>query len=179
MVFDPSRGVPGPPGRVFLRAEHHPKVGIIGCEPFVNGVAVLLAKLEQANIENVRIHNEAAELLLSKLPEASLDRAFLLFADPWPKTSHHKRRFVSNENIQSISRVLKDNSILRIGTDHTDYGAWILHHFLSSKEFEWLADKPEDWLVRGDDWPQTRYEAKALSEGRKSVYYRFRRVPRL
>ena len=160
------------------QAEHHPGAGIIGCEPFLNGVAVLLAKLETLGCENVRIHNEAAELILEKLPEASLDKAFLLFADPWPKSTHQKRRFVSHKNIEALARVLKDNSILRVGTDHTDYGAWILHHFLASNQFEWEATQPQDWLKRGEDWPQTRYEAKALKEGRNSVYYRFRRKAR-
>lgn len=155
------------------QAEHHPNVGIIGCEPFINGVAALLAKVDKAGSKNVRIHNEAAELLLEKLPEGSIDRGFLLFADPWPKTSHKKRRFVSQENISALARVLKKGAELRIGTDHTDYGAWILHHFLASDEFTWNAETPQDWLVRSDDWPQTRYEAKALKEGRKSVYYRF------
>jgi tRNA (guanine-N7-)-methyltransferase len=160
------------------QAANHPEAGIIGCEPFINGIAMLLAKLKADSIENVRVHNDAAEHLLENLPEASLDKAFLLFADPWPKKSHHKRRFVTDANISAVGRVLKDNSILRVGTDHTDYGAWILHHFLRSKDFVWEVEKPQNWLARGDDWPQTRYEAKAEREGRKSVYYRFRRVAR-
>ncbi len=160
------------------QGEHHPEAGIIGCEPFLNGVASLLAKVEAKGLKNIRIHNEAAEHLLEKIPAASLSKAFLLFADPWPKTSHQKRRFVSKDNVNSLARVLKDDCILRVGTDHTDYGAWILHHFLASNEFEWIADQPTDWLVRGEDWPQTRYEAKALREGRRSVYYRFRRKQR-
>jgi len=160
------------------QAEHHPEAGIIGCEPFINGVAMLLSKIMDTGIENVRVHNEAAERLMEKLPEASLDKAFLLFADPWPKTAHHKRRFVTDTNIDAIARLLKDDAILRVGTDHMDYGAWILHHFLRSDKFVWEAEKPEDWLIRGDDWPETRYEAKAKREGRRSVYYRFRRLPR-
>jgi len=160
------------------QAEHHPSVGIIGCEPFLNGVAVLLGKLLANGSKNVRLHNEAAELLMGRLPEASIGKGFLLFADPWPKTPHHKRRFVTDENIAALAHILKDNAILRVGTDHTDYGAWILHYFLRSEDFVWEADYPEDWLKRGDDWPQTRYEAKALKEGRRSVYYPFRRRPR-
>ncbi|WP_169566855.1 tRNA (guanine(46)-N(7))-methyltransferase TrmB [Sneathiella limimaris] len=160
------------------QAEHHSEAGIIGCEPFLNGVASLLGKVQEKQLTNVRVHNEAAELLMEKLPERSLDKLFLLFADPWPKSSHHKRRFVSNDNLQAIARILKDDAIVRVGTDHTDYGAWILHHFLQSDKFEWMAEHPEDWTIRGEDWPQTRYEAKALREGRRSVYYRFRRVKR-
>ena len=160
------------------QAEHHPEAGIIGCEPFLNGVASLLGKVEDANLDNVRIHNEAAEHLLDRLPDASIDKMFLLFADPWPKSSHHRRRFVTTENIEALARVLKPGCLIRVGTDHTDYGAWILHYFLASEAFEWVANQPADWLIRGDDWPQTRYERKAVREGRRSVYYRFRRKAR-
>ncbi|GLQ05200.1 tRNA (guanine(46)-N(7))-methyltransferase TrmB [Sneathiella chinensis] len=160
------------------QADHHPEAGIIGCEPFLNGVATLIGKLEENGSSNVRVHNEAAELLMEKLPDASLDKGFLLFADPWPKSSHKKRRFVSHKNVNALARILKDNAELRIATDHTDYGAWILWFMLQSKDFVWTAESPSDWLVRGPDWPKTRYEAKAEREGRRSVYYRFRRVPR-
>ncbi len=160
------------------QADHNPNVGLIGCEPFVNGVAILIGKLEASGVSNVRIHNEAAENLIERLPEASLQRCFLLFADPWPKKSHHKRRFVSAENIAALAHILDDNAELRIATDHVDYGAWILWHMQRSPEFVWEAESPSDWRIRSDDWPQTRYEAKALKEGRKSVYYKFRRVAR-
>ncbi len=160
------------------QARNNPDVGIIGCEPFINGVATLIGKLETDGSRNVRVHNEAAELLMEKLPDASISKGFLLFADPWPKSSHHKRRFVSDVNVAALARILADDAELRIGTDHTDYGAWILWHMLRSDDFIWQAEKPEDWCVRGPDWPETRYEAKALREGRHSVYYRFIRRPR-
>lgn len=160
------------------QAEHHPKTGIIGCEPFLNGVAVLIGKLEKAGVKNVRLHNEAAEILMDQLTDGCLDKGFLLFADPWRKSSHHKRRFVSEKNIASLARILADNAELRIATDHVDYGAWILWHMLRSDDFIWEAESPSDWRFRGEDWPQTRYEAKALREGRKPVYYTFRRRPR-
>jgi tRNA (guanine-N7-)-methyltransferase len=161
------------------QAANHPQTGIIGCEPFLNGVAMLLRKVEQMDIaDNVRIHNEAAELLMERLPDSCLDRIFLLFADPWPKSSHHKRRFICPDNIEALAHLLKDGAQLRIATDHVDYGAWILWHMLRSGKFEWLADHPGDWRERPADWPPTRYEAKALKEGRKSVYYRFRRLTR-
>tara|TARA_R110001599_G_scaffold237228_1_gene436634 strand:+ start:2072 stop:2764 length:693 start_codon:yes stop_codon:yes gene_type:complete len=157
------------------QADHNPEVGIIGCEPYLNGVATLLGKLEEQLAKNVRLHNEAAELLTEKLPDACLDRAFILFPDPWPKASHNKRRFVSTSNIAALARVLKSGSELRIATDHTDYGAWILWHMLQSEEFVWEAEKPEDWRARSRDWPSTRYEMKAIEKGLRPVYYRFRR----
>ncbi|MCF8467655.1 MAG: tRNA (guanine(46)-N(7))-methyltransferase TrmB [Sneathiella sp.] len=157
------------------QAENHPDVGIIGCEPFLNGVAMLLGKLKEAGTTNVRLHNEAAELLIEELPAASLTRAFLLFPDPWPKSAHAKRRFVSHANISGLARILKKGGEFRIATDHADYGAWILWHMLQSKEFVWLAESPDDWRVRETDWPPTRYERKAVEKGLHPVYYRFRR----
>jgi tRNA (guanine-N7-)-methyltransferase len=157
------------------QAEQHPNIGIIGCEPFLNGVAMLLGKLKEAGVANVRIHNEAAELLIEELPAASLTRVFLLFPDPWPKSSHAKRRFVSHANIAALARVLKKGGEFRIATDHTNYGAWILWHMLQSKEFVWLAENPDDWRAQGADWPPTRYERKAVEKGLHPVYYRFRR----
>lgn len=161
------------------QAENNPNVGIIGCEPFLNGVSALIMKLQRSGATNVRIHNEAAEILMQNIPEGSLQKGFLLFADPWPKSQHHKRRFVTNDNIKALAHILCDNAELRIATDHVDYGAWILSHMLRSNEFTWEATCPDDWRIRGSDWPQTRYEAKALREGRKSVYYKFRRLPRI
>ena len=160
------------------QAQHNPNVGILGCEPFINGVAILIGKLETIGATNVRLHNESAESLMEHLPDKSLHRGFLLFADPWPKSSHHKRRFVTEQNIAELARILVDDAELRIATDHVDYGAWILWHMLRSDDFRWEAESPGEWRFRSEDWPQTRYEAKALKEGRKSVYYTFRRVPR-
>lgn len=157
------------------QAKENPNVGFIGCEPYINGVATLLGKLEENDAKNVRLHNDAAELVIKKLPDASIDRAFILFPDPWPKSGHKKRRFVSNENIASLVRVIKPGGELRIGTDHEDYGAWILWHMLQSEKFTWIAEKPEDWRERGSDWPPTRYEMKAIEKGLRPVYYRFRR----
>lgn len=160
------------------QASHNSDIGIIGCEPFINGVAGLLAKVDDQDLDNVRILDDAAEKLLEKLPTASIDRAFLLFADPWPKRAHHKRRFIQPQNIAVLSRILKCGAEFRIGTDHTDYGSWILWHMLHSPDFEWQAESAADWDRRPADWPGTRYEQKAAREGRKSVYYRFIRKNR-
>jgi tRNA (guanine-N7-)-methyltransferase len=100
----------------------------------------------------------------------------VLFPDPWPKSRHHKRRFIRPENLDLISRALRIGGELRIGTDHTDYGNWILRHMVQRTDFEWQAECPGDWRVRPDDWPQTRYEAKAVREGRSSIYLRYTRV---
>ena len=157
------------------QAHANPDVGFIGCEPYINGVATLLGKLEENETTNVRLHNDAAELLIEKMPDESIDRAFILFPDPWPKSGHKKRRFVSQANIVSLARIIRPGGELRIATDHEDYGAWILWHMLQSDEFTWIAENPEDWRERGSDWPPTRYEVKAVEKGLRPVYYRFRR----
>lgn len=160
------------------QASNNPSVGLIGCEPYINGVAMLLGQLAKSAARNVRLHTDAAEKLIARLPAESIERAFILFPDPWPKSSHHKRRFVRDENIDALARVLKPGAELRIGTDHTDYGAWILWHMLRSDQFEWQAETADDWRTRGADWPPTRYEMKAVGQGLRPVYYRFVRKNR-
>ncbi|PCJ68876.1 MAG: tRNA (guanosine(46)-N7)-methyltransferase TrmB [Rhodobiaceae bacterium] len=160
------------------QAIDNPGVGIIGCEPFVNGVAKLLAEVDLKGLTNVRIHHDDARQVLECLSEASLDRVFLLFPDPWHKKRHNKRRFVSQENLAELARVMKDGAEFRVATDIADYCRWTLREVRAHGVFEWQAQKADDWRVRPTDWPATRYEAKAGREGRRSVYLTFRRRPR-
>jgi tRNA (guanine-N7-)-methyltransferase len=160
------------------QAVANPHVGLIGCEPFVNGVAKLLAEVEKKNLSNVRIHHDDARDVLETLADACLDRAFLLFPDPWHKKRHNKRRFVSQENLDQLARLLKDGAEFRVATDIKDYCRWTLREVRAHGAFEWQAEKADDWRIRPDDWPGTRYEAKAGREGRTSVYLTFRRRPR-
>ncbi len=113
--------------------------------------------------------------LLRWLPAQSLDRVFVLFPDPWPKRKHVKRRLVGTALLDELSRVMKPGAELRVGTDIGDYARTVLLSVLPHPAFEWPAERPADWRVRGDDWPETRYEAKAVREGRKRYYFRFRR----
>lgn len=156
----------------------NPEVGLIGCEPFVNGVAKLLAEVEKKHLTNVRIHHDDARDVLEALADASLDRAFLLFPDPWHKKRHHKRRFISQENLTQLARILRDGAQFRVATDIKDYCRWTLREIRAHGAFEWQADRADDWRIRPQDWPGTRYEAKAGREGRTSVYLTFRRRPR-
>ena len=156
------------------QAEHNPETGFIGCEPFETGLAGLCAEIEDRDLHNVRVFEDDAALLLAALKPNSLERVFVLFPDPWPKKRHHKRRFISPSRLDLIARALRDGAELRLGTDHPGYAAWMLRHLLARDDFEWLAERPADWQVRPADWPPTRYEEKALQEGRKSVYLRFR-----
>lgn len=158
------------------QAAHNPDVGLIGCEPYLNGVAGLLTYVQEESIDNIRIYGDDARHVLSRLPDASLERVFLLHPDPWPKRRHARRRFVNPPNLDQIARVLEDGGEFRIGTDHPVYREWTAIQMSFREEFEWLAEQPDDWLSRPDDWPETRYEAKAL-EG-KATYFRYRRLPR-
>ena len=158
------------------QAEHHPHAGFIGCEPFINGVASLLGKIETLALNTVRIHDGDARDMLAWLPNNAIGRIFVLFPDPWPKKRHQKRRLVSPETIADFARVLRPGGELRFASDNTDYAGEALLTILASKAFAWTAERPKDWRVRPLDWPETRYERKALSDDRKPAYLSFRRL---
>ncbi len=160
------------------QAKANPSIGIIGCEPFVNGIASLLSHLDEQHLENVRIYTDDARLLLDRLPAASVGRLFALFPDPWPKKRHHKRRLISVEIVQILAHVLKDGAELRLATDHAEYACWILWHLNDHPAFAWMALGPSDWRSRPSDWPETRYEKKARAQGGQPIYLCYRRHDR-
>ena len=158
------------------QAEHHPHVGFIGCEPFINGVASLLGKIESTGLATIRIHDGDARDVLAWLPDQSIARIFVLFPDPWPKKRHHKRRLISPESVAQAARVLAPGGTFRFASDSGDYAGEALLTILASGAFAWTAECAKDWRERPPDWPETRYERKALSEGRKPAYLSFRRL---
>lgn len=158
------------------QAEHFPDTGMIACEPYMNGVAGLLVAIEEKNISNIRIYDYDARNVMHALPDASLGRAFLLHPDPWPKTRHAKRRFVSQVNLDEFARLLKDGAELRIGTDHPVYTQWTMTEMAKRDDFVWMANCADDWRQSPDDWPKTRYETK--QKDGIPVYLRFKRLPR-
>jgi tRNA (guanine-N7-)-methyltransferase len=158
------------------QAAQHPNVGIIGCEPFVDGVVKALTGIDEQHLKNIRLHDDDARDVLRWLPEASIDRAFILFPDPWPKARHRKRRLVSAATLDLLARVMKPGAELRVGTDIADYAYTMLAAFEGQEAFVWTATSPADWRNQGDDWPVTRYQRKAIREGRRSDFFRFRRV---
>lgn len=157
------------------QAGRNPQVGIIGCEPYVNGVAAALGKIRKAGVDNIRVHPGDARDLFDVLPEASIARAFLLYPDPWPKSRHHRRRFVTPEHLGPLHRVLKPGAVFRVATDIPDYVRQTLQE-VPAAGFEWLAQRPGDWREPWEDWLSTRYEQKALREGRVPHYLTFRRL---
>jgi tRNA (guanine-N7-)-methyltransferase len=156
-------------------AETYPDTGIIGCEPFINGVAMLIGKVRAAGVSNLAIHPGDVRDLFDVLRPASIDRAFLLYPDPWPKKRHHRRRFVTPEHLEPLADVLKPGAIFRVATDIPDYVRQTLEQ-VPRHGFEWLAESPDDWRRPWNDWHSTRYEQKALREGRVPHYLTFRRV---
>lgn len=151
-------------------AARYPQIGIIGCEPFINGVAMLLGKIRAAGVSNVSVHPGDARDLMDVLPDGAVARAFLNYPDPWPKVRHHRRRFVTPEHLIPLHRVMAPGAEFRVATDIPDYMRQTLEE-VPRAGFALVHEGPEAW----DDWHSTRYEQKALREGRVPHYATFRR----
>lgn len=158
------------------QAAANPDVTFIGCEPFVNGVAMLLGKIRREGLENIRVHPGDARDLFDVLPEGTVSKAFLLYPDPWPKARHHRRRFVTQEHLGPLHRCLKAGAEFRIATDIPDYVRQSLEE-VPPAGFDWQAERASDWRAPWADWHRTRYESKAIHEGRVPHYLTFARVP--
>jgi tRNA (guanine-N7-)-methyltransferase len=159
-------------GQARMRPDH----GFIGCEPFLNGVVGALNHIRDDALTNVRLHMGDALEVLERLPDASLDRLYLLHPDPWPKARHAKRRMVNHGPVDMIARKLKPGAEFRLGTDDPTYCRWSMMVMNARRDFVWQAERPADFLVRPDDWPQTRYEAKARRKGHEVWYFIYKRV---
>ena len=157
------------------QAVQNPDVGLIGAEPFINVVAMLLGKIRDAGVQNLRVYPGDARNLFDVLPDHSVSKAFLLYPDPWPKKKHHRRRFVTAEHLEPLHRVLKPGAEFRVATDIPDYVRQTLIE-LPKAGFDWLAEGPQDWRAPWADWHSTRYEQKALRAGRVPHYLTFRRI---
>ncbi|TCD16340.1 tRNA (guanine(46)-N(7))-methyltransferase TrmB [Oricola cellulosilytica] len=155
------------------RALSDPHGGFIGVEPFVNSMAKFVAAAADEGLTNVRLHDDDATQLLDWLPDASLDGVDLLYPDPWPKMRHWKRRFVNAANLDRFARVMKPGAVFRFASDIDTYVNWTLRHIEIHPAFEWTARNAADWREPYDGWPGTRYEAKALREGRTPAYLTF------
>jgi tRNA (guanine-N7-)-methyltransferase len=160
------------------QAKAHPETGFIGCEPFINGVAKLLTSIQAYNLKNIRIYDDDARPLLDVMDGQSIDRAFILFSDPWPKKRHHKRRFIIEENLNRLARVLKDDAELRFASDHYGFVSWALEHLINHPAFAWNARSARDWRIPPQDWVATRYEEKALARQERPAYLLFNRLAR-
>jgi tRNA (guanine-N7-)-methyltransferase len=161
---------------LIAQAVARPATGFIGVEPFVNGMAKALAAIETAGLRNIRLHFDDAASLIAWFPTASLTRIELIHPDPWPKRRHWKRRFVQHATIAQFARILRPGGDVRFVTDVADYAAWTLRHFIQSADFEWTAQRADDWRNAWPDFAGTRYHAKAAREQRPPCFLIFRRV---
>ena len=163
-------------GEHFVReALAHPDLGYVGVEPFVNGMASALALIDASKLQNVRLHHGDAIDVLEWLPDQSIARIDILYPDPWPKRRHWKRRLISDANVASLARVAAPGATVRFATDIADYAEWTLVRFRRSPDFDWTAERAEDWRNPWPGFESTRYEAKAMKEGRAPSYLVFRR----
>lgn len=156
-------------------AEKHPEVNFIGCEPFLNGLAKLLVAISEKNLTNIRIYNHDARHILAWLPPASLDQLYLLYPDPWPKKRHRKRRFTTMDNLALIARTLKPGAGFLIASDIPDYIRTTLIALMNTPDLAWQPQSANDWKIPPEGWPGTRYEKKALREGRTPVYLKLKK----
>jgi tRNA (guanine-N7-)-methyltransferase len=157
-------------------ARRSPGTGFIGCEPFINGMAKMLGVIDAEGMGNVRLWDRDATELLPALPSAAFDAVYLLYPDPWPKRRQRKRRFVSSGTLAQIARILKPGGLFRFASDIDDYVGWTLAHAAREPALRWTAATARDWREPYPDWPGTRYEAKALREGRTPSYLTFERI---
>ncbi|WP_159712446.1 tRNA (guanosine(46)-N7)-methyltransferase TrmB [Geminicoccus flavidas] len=155
------------------QAKAHPELGFLGVEPFLDGVGKLVAEVEAAGFDNVRILPDDARLLLRVLPDRCLQRIDVLFPDPWPKPRHHKRRIVNRQTVPEMARTLVPAGELRLATDIVDYARWMLDAALATPGLVWTAERASDWTVAPPDHVRTRYQAKAEREGRSPAFFRF------
>jgi tRNA (guanine-N7-)-methyltransferase len=173
------------------QALRHPDTGFIGVEVFQNGVANLLslitgmtdgtdlshaAVLAPDRADNIRLFDDDVRLLWSAIPDGFLDRIYLLFPDPWPKNKHAGRRFVNPENLRECARLLKKGGLLRIATDHPVYKRWTLRTMAACPDFKWTAQTSNDWRNPPADWVETKYQKKAVREGRRPVFFNYERL---
>lgn len=157
---------------LFAKAQAAPNQMFLGCEPHLNGVVNVLAKLEESPLSNVKISRQDARELLNKFSDNFFDEIYILFPDPWPKIKHFKRRLINLEFLDDLlAKKIKSGGKLIIATDHESYKTWILSALIKSSKFKWEATCERDWKVFPDNWIITKYQKKAQIEGRVSVIF--------
>ena len=162
---------------LFKNAKNNPEILFIGCEPHINGVVNLLAKLQDDPLPNLKIFVGDNRLLLSKIHGKIFDKIYIIFPDPWPKLKHHKRRLINADFLQLLHSVTKDFGQLIIATDDNGYKEWILAEYLRSDLWQWQVKSKADWQNFPNDWVKTKYQIKAEIVGRENIYLKF--MPKL
>lgn len=158
---------------LFALKNGFPDVGFIGAEPFVNGMANFLKDAGES-LNNIRVHMDDAMMIVRSLKDASLGRIYILNPDPWPKTRHHKRRIVSQANLDEFARVLKPGGRLVLATDVDDLAEWMVTQCMIHPAFEWTANSSKDWQTPPAEWTETRYAFKGKQAGRRQTFLVFK-----
>ncbi len=176
---------------LFGQAKNNPQNVYVGVEVFQNGVANLLTlitgikegdnlpesvRLEDYGVRNIRVFDDDVRKMFQNIPDGFFDKVFLLFPDPWPKKKHANRRFVNPDNLKEVARVLKKGGLFRVATDHPVYKRHVLRTMFECPLFYWTAKCGADWRNEPEDWVQTKYQQKALREGRRPVWFDYRKV---
>ncbi len=148
-----------------------PDVLMIGCEPYINGVAKLLVTIEEEGLSNIRIATQDAREVMGQLPDGSIDNAYILFPDPWPKARHNKRRLVNQDTFNRLARIHKRGGELLLATDHYDYVTWMLEQLHITPHYRWTAKCAADWLEPPALWVETKYQRKTTEQGRMPQFF--------
>lgn len=156
-------------------AKAKPDCLVIGAEPFMNGVAKCLRRLDEQALPNVRLYTGDVRDILTAMPDAFLSSIYILFPDPWPKVRHHKRRLISQAFLQHLARVQQCGGILQLATDHLDYSAWMLEHVLATPYYDWQVRSEADWRTPPGIWQETKYQRKTTKEGRAPMFFACKR----
>ena len=173
---------------IYGQAKNNPDVGYVGVEVFQNGVANLLSLISKIregdnlpeqidalgyDVNNIRIYDDDVRKLFDKIPDEFFDKVYLLFPDPWPKKKHASRRFVNPENLKHLARILKKGGLFRVATDHPIYKRHVLRTMHECDDFVWTAKCGDDWKCAPKDWVQTKYQEKAIREGRRPIWFNY------
>ena len=161
---------------LIAQAKANPQTGFIASDGYINAVAKALIAIDDGKLGYIRLHHGDASELIDWLPAGGLARIDLLYPDPWPKRRHWKRRFIQDDSLKRLARILKLGGELRFATDVADYATYALARVLRSKDFVWTAECADDWRKPWPDFSGTRYEAKAKREGRTPGYFVFRKI---
>ena len=153
------------------QAKLNPQVNIVACETYINGVLSIISKIEKEKINNIKIFNGDTRLLLEKIPNHSIDKIFILFPDPWPKKKQNKRRIINEEFINLVKEKLKIGGILFFASDISNYVEWTFNY--ASSRLKPLFNNLEDCKKEPEWWIKTRYQEKAIKEGRESYFLEF------
>jgi tRNA (guanine-N7-)-methyltransferase len=151
-----------------------PELNYVAAEVYKPGLAQLLLRAEHlGGLDNLRVlRGDAVDLLTDHIAPASLHGVRIFFPDPWPKKKHHKRRLVQPEFVALVASRLEPGGVLHLATDWEQYAEQMLE--VCSGE-RLLTNSYDGWAPRPDWRPVTKFEQRAVNEGRVSHDLMFRR----